>query len=240
MLNNKIIFISGGTGYIGEAICRLAASYGAKVIFSWNTNEEKAAKLSNEIADSKAVKINLRNAADIRSKIENLYRENNKIDILVSNAGISQVMPFSMLEEDDLDMMFDINIKGGLLLTKAVVRGMIRHKSGSIVNIGSIAGHRIFDVPVHYAASKAAVAGITLSLVNELKHFNIRVNSVVPGLIEDGVSRGIPKDLRDDFNKHCAAGRAGTGKEVAEAVCFLASDRASYINGQSLSVDGGI
>ena len=240
MLDGKIVFVSGGTGFLGSAICQACAEYGATVIFSYHKNGEKAETLQSTVKGSRGIQINLKDVTDITDKIEQLYREIERIDVLVNNAGVSQIMPFAMLEEEDLDYMLDVNVKGTVFLTKAVVRGMIRHRSGVIVNIGSIAGHRMFDVPVHYALSKAAIAGFTYSLAAELKRFGIRVNSVVPGLLEDGISKGIPEDLQEDFTKHCAVGRPGRGREVAETVCFLASDRASYINGQNIFVDGGI
>jgi NAD(P)-dependent dehydrogenase (short-subunit alcohol dehydrogenase family) len=240
MLTGKNIFVSGGSGYIGSNICRACAEYGANVYFSFYENEVSANNLMNEIKGAKAININIRDLTDIKNKIEELYKEIDLIDVLINNAGTSQIMPFSMMEEADVDYMIDVNIKGTVFLTKAIIRRMIKYKKGTIVNMGSIAGHRMFDVPIHYAFTKAAISGFTTSLTTELKRFGIRVNSVVPGLIEGGISEGIPKELQEDFNKHCAVGRPGTGREVAEVVCFLASDRASYVNGQNIFVDGGI
>lgn len=240
MLEEKIVFISGGTGYLGSAMCKSCAEYGAKVVFSFYGNEARAADLMKEIEGSKGIKINVRDLNDINYKIDQLHNEIEAVDVLINNAGTSQVMPFSLLEEEDYDLMMDINVKGTVFLTKAIVRRMIKARKGVIVNIGSIAGHRIFDVPIHYAISKAAISGFTYALVNELKRFGIRINSVIPGMLEDGVARGIPEELRADYLKHCAAGRPGTGREVAELVCFLASDRARYINGQNIFIDGGI
>ncbi len=240
MLKGKTVFISGGTGYIGSQICRSCSEYGASVIFSYNKDEKKANELLKKIKNSHALQINLKNISGLTTKINNLYTEIKRIDCLVNNAAISQIMPLAMLEEEDVDLVMDINIKGTIFLTKAIVKGMIRHKQGSTVNIGSIAGHRILDVPVTYAMSKSAMTGFTLSLTAELKRFKIRVNSVIPGLMEEGVSKGIPNELREEFMHHCATGRAGTAKEVAEVVCFLCSDKASYINGQNIFVDGGI
>ena len=240
MLSGKTVFVSGGTGYIGEAICSLCLEYGASVIFSYNGNKTKAEQMCSSSPLLEAIQIDLRSPADIKSKVEALYKTRPQIDILINNAGVSQVMPLSLLEGEDLDYLLDVNVKGTVHLTKAMVRGMIRRKSGSIVNIGSIAGQRILDVPVHYALSKSAISGFTLALAAELKRYRIRVNSVVPGMIEGGISNGIPAELKDDFVKHCLTGRPGTGREVAEMVCFLASDRASYVNGQNICVDGGI
>lgn len=240
MLKDKVVFVSGGTGYLGSAICGLCVEYGARVIFSYSENESKAEELKDQLEGSSAIRINFKDPEDIKKKIDALHDKIEAVDVIVNNAGVSQVMPFSLLEPDDVNFMLDVNVRGTMLLTKALLRRMVKRKKGSIVNIGSIAGHRMFDVPVHYAASKAAVAGLTYSLATELKRFGIRVNSVVPGMLEDGVARGIPEELRRDYLKHCAAGRPGTGREVAEVVCFLASDRSSYVNGQNIMVDGGI
>ena len=240
MLEGKKVFVSGGTGHIGAEICRLCSTYGATVIFSYHGNEEKARALAPALKGGKAIAIDLRNVAGINEVIAGLLREVGPIDVLVNNAGVSQVMPLALVEETDADLVFDANIKGTLFLTRALIKGMIRKNKGAIVNIGSIAGERMLDVPVTYAMSKAAMTGLTMSLAVELKKFNIRVNTVIPGLIDGGVGNGVPEKQREDFIAHCAAGRAGTAREVAEVVCFLASDRASYVNGQHLLVDGGI
>jgi NAD(P)-dependent dehydrogenase (short-subunit alcohol dehydrogenase family) len=240
MLSGKTVFISGGTGKIGESICRVFASYGAKVIFSYSKNSERAKIIEDEIPGSRSVVINVLDIKDIDAKISALYKEIETIDILVNNAGVSQIMPFSLMEEEDFDLTMDVNVKGTFFLTKAVARRMIKNRKGCIISIGSIAGHRMYDVPVHYAISKAAINGLTFALANELKKFNIRVNSIVPGMIEGGVSDGIPEELQKDFLAHCAAGRAGSSDEVAELAAFIASDKAPYINGQNILIDGGI
>jgi 3-oxoacyl-[acyl-carrier protein] reductase len=239
MFKDKNVLVTGGAGFIGKEICRLFKAYNANVIFTYFKSESKAQQLTDEIG-CKSISVNLEDVKDIKLKIEKLYSEINRIDILVNNAAISQILPLSMLEEEDVDKVFDINLKGTLFVTKAVIRGMIRNKSGVIVNMGSLAGNRMLDVPVTYAMSKAAINGFTISLASELKKFGIRVNSVVPGLMEGGVATGVPDDLREDFIKHCATGRAGKAIEVAELVCFLASEKASYINGQNITIDGGI
>jgi 3-oxoacyl-[acyl-carrier protein] reductase len=237
MLNNKTVFISGGTGTIGEAICRKCAGYGARVIFSYHDNEKKAALLEKELPHSSGISINLLDISDINQKAATITEP---IHVLVNNAGISQIMPFSLMEEEDYDLMMGVNVKGTFFLTKAIVRTMVRNKNGVIINIGSIAGHRMYEVPVHYATAKAAIVGFTYALAGELRAYNIRVNSIVPGLIDGGISKGIPEDLKNEFLSHCAAGRPGKPGEVADLVAFLASDNATYINGQNILIDGGI
>lgn len=240
MLKGKTVFISGGTGYIGSEICRSFARYGAQVIFTYNKNQASADKLAQEIHPLNYFQLNMRKVDEITDKIEALYKTVPKIDILVNNAAISQIMPLSMIEEDDVNLVMDVNIKGTIFVTKAIVKGMIRNKGGVIVSMGSIAGSRMLDVPLTYSMSKAAISGMTFSLAGELKRFGIRVNSVIPGLLEDGIAKGVPENLKNDFINHCAVGRAGTALDIAELVCFLASDKASYINAQNIMIDGGI
>ncbi|MFZ1729736.1 MAG: SDR family oxidoreductase [Bacteroidota bacterium] len=239
MVEGKNILVSGGTGYLGSGICRTLHAAGAKVTFTYNRQKEKAEALCQELPGAIALELDLRNVDDIEQKIKSCIDSAEPFDVLVNNASVSHILPLSMIEEEDADTVFDINIKGTLFLTKAVVRGMIRMKKGVIVNIGSVAGHRMLDVPVTYAMSKAAIAGFTIALASELKRFNIRANNVVPGMMEGGVSKGIPEDLQQLFISHCAAGRAGKAEDVSEMVCFLASEKASYINGQTIFVDGG-
>lgn len=239
MFKDKNVLITGGSGSIGSEICRVFKSYNANVFFTYNKNKEKANALANEIG-AKAIQLNIESVTDITKKIDELVSEDGPIDILVNNAAVSQILPLSMLDEEDVDYVMNVNIKGTLFVTKAAIKGMIRNKSGTIVNIGSIAGHRMLDVPITYAMTKAAISGLSISLASELKKFGIRVNSVVPGMIEGGVSTGVPDELRKDFIQHCATGREGTAKEVAELVCFVASEKASYINGQNIMIDGGI
>jgi NAD(P)-dependent dehydrogenase (short-subunit alcohol dehydrogenase family) len=149
-------------------------------------------------------------------------------------------MPFALIEEEDWDRVIAANLKTMFLVTREAARGMVARRQGVIINIGSLAGHRLLEVPVHYATAKAGVVGFTLSLAKELARYNIRVNSVAPGLLDDGVGRMVPESHRAEYTRFCAAGRPGRPEEVAGLVLFLAGDKASYINAQSLCVDGGI
>jgi 3-oxoacyl-[acyl-carrier protein] reductase len=240
MLQGKTVLVTGGSGHIGREICRCCHNYGAKVIFGWHSDQAAAQQLAAELPGASSLCIDLGNVADIKQKIEQLYREVEAIHVLVNNAAIAQAMPLPLIEEEDVDRIMDINIKGTLFVTQQVIKGMVRNQGGVVVNVGSIGGNRMFDVPVTYAMSKAAISGMTYALAVELKRFGIRVNSVVPGLIDGGVGEGVPEALRADFIEHCASGRSGRADEVAELICFLASDRSSYINGQNISIDGGI
>jgi NAD(P)-dependent dehydrogenase (short-subunit alcohol dehydrogenase family) len=133
-----------------------------------------------------------------------------------------------------------VNTKGAFLTCKAVLPGMIRRKAGVVLNIGSLAGARMLAAPVHYCASKAALKGMTQAMAKELARYGIRVLCLAPGLLEDGVSRNVPDYNLADYLKHCAMGRVGTFAEVAEFAAFLVSDLNTYMNGETVLMDGGL
>jgi len=244
MSSKRVAFVSGGSGALGRAIVRALAEDGCAVAYSYKGNREKAEQLHGELA---AAGLNVRpypldvlDASACVGLAERIEAELGPVEILINNAGVAQVMPFAMIEEDDWDRVMDINVKGMFLVTKAFARGMIRRKKGSIVNIGSLAGMRMLEVPVHYAAAKSAVTGFTLALARELGRYNIRVNAAVPGMLDGGVSINVPARLQEKYKDYCALSRSGTCEEAAQLVAFLAGDRSSYINAQAIMIDGGI
>ncbi len=244
MLKDRVAFVSGGTGAIGSAIVRCLAREGARVAFSYHARADAARELVRELTaaggTAAAWPLDVLDGAAAVRVAEVVERGFGPVVLLVNNAGLTQVMPFALIEEADWDRVMDVNVKGMFLVTKAFVRPMIRRRRGAVVNLGSLAGMRLLEVPVHYATAKSAITGFTLALARELARYHIRVNAVVPGLLTDGVSSLVPDQQRADYEQHCAAGRSGTPAEVAEVVAFLASDRAGYLNAQSVVVDGGL
>lgn len=244
MFQGNVSFVSGGSGAVGQAIVRELAQRGSCVAFSYRSNSDKANKLVEELTSdglaARAYPLDVLDGKATQALHKTIEDDLGPVEILVNNAGVTQVLPFAMIEEKDWDEIMDVNVKGMFLVTKAFARGMIRRKAGKIINMGSLAGTRMLEVPVHYAAAKSAVMGFTLALAREFGRYNVRVNAVVPGMLTEGVSVNVPDDKREDYIRHCASSREGTPEEVAKLVVFLASDDSSYINAQAISIDGGI
>lgn len=244
LLEGKKALVTGGSGAVGRVICQVLAKEGADVAFNFNQNkqaaEEAVRMIEAEGAKALSYQVSVTDCQGVQQMVEDIASKFGRIDILVNNAGVTQVMPFALIEEEDWDLLMDVNVKGTFITTKAVLRGMIGQRYGRIVNISSIAGIRMLEVPVHYATAKAAIVGFTISLAQEVARYNILVNCVVPGMLEVGISNNLTDRQRAEVLEHCSLGRAGKAEEVANLIAFLASHKASYINGQSLVVDGGL
>lgn len=238
------VLITGGSRGLGRAIGLAFAKRGCSIAFSYVRNEEAAAKTKAEIealgVPVLVFKANAWNGAETEAMVRAIEKEWKHIDVLVNNAAVTQNLPLALMEEDDFDHVMRVNVKGVFVTSKAVLRGMIRRKSGVIVNIGSLAGVRMIEAPIHYCTSKAAITGLTQSLAKEVARHQVRVVCLSPGLLEDGVGRNLPEHRLTDYLKHCSMGRVGNFEEIAESCVFLASDDASYFQGGTLIIDGGL
>lgn len=241
-LDGKIVLVTGGTGAIGTEILKCFVEEGARVFFTYKKADDKAQELCRILGENNctAYKTHILDQPTISAMVKDIYDQHGKIDILVNNAAITDVLPLPLIEEEDWDECMNINTKGTFIVTKEVVRYMIKNRSGTIINMGSLAGERIMEVPVHYATSKAAMTGFTLSLTKELSRYGIRVNCVVPGLIDGGVGRNVTDKQKNQYLEFCTANRLGKAEEVASLVVFLSSSKSAYINGQLIHIDGGI
>lgn len=244
LCEGKVALVTGGSRGLGRAICEVLAREGADVVFNYAKNEAEAAKVSQAIEahgrKSHAYKCSVLDAKAIAAMVADVEARHGKIDILVNNAGVTQVMPFALIEEEDWDHVMDVNVKGAFLVTHAVARGMIRQKKGKILNVSSLAGITLIKAPVHYAASKAALHGFTMALSKELARYNIHVNGIAPGLLNEGVGTYLNAEQNADYLKHCSLGRPGTTVEIAEMIAFMVSDRCSYLSGTTILADGGL
>ncbi|HEY8079375.1 MAG TPA: SDR family NAD(P)-dependent oxidoreductase [Labilithrix sp.] len=237
----KRVLVTGGSRGLGRAIGVAFAKEGARIAFSYAKNEAAAAETKALLGDdARMYKANAWDAAETDAMVRELETQWGGIDILVNNAAVTQNLTLALMEEDDFDHVMRVNVKGVFITSRAVLRGMIRRKSGVIVNIGSLAGVRLIEAPIHYCASKAAVVGLTQAMAKEVARHNVRIVCLAPGLLEDGLGKNLPEHRLTDYLKHCAAGRVGTFDEVAQACVFLASEDASYVLGATLLMDGGV
>lgn len=241
LLEGKRVLITGGSRGLGRALCQTFAREGATVAFNYSTDREGAeATLEGLGPEARAFQASVLDSSALSAMVKELETEWKGLDVLVNNAGISQPLPLALMEEEDWDHLMDTNVKGYFLAARAVVRGMIRRRSGCVLNIGSLAGVRLIEAPIHYSASKAAIKGFTEALAKEVARYNIRVNCLAPGLLEDGVGRNLPEHRLKEYVKHVALHRVGTLEEAARLAAFMASDRNSYMTGHTLVLDGGL
>ena len=178
-------------------------------------------------------------ASDVSHMIDEIVKKFGKIDVLINNAGIAQQKLFTDISEDEWDRMIDNNLKSMFLVTKAVLPHMIHEKCGAIVNISSIWGMVGASCEVHYSAAKAGVIGFTKALAKEVALSNIRVNCVAPGIIKTDMLNEFSKEDLAELAEETPLGKLGTPKDIAEAVSFLVSEKATFITGQVLSPNGG-
>jgi 3-oxoacyl-[acyl-carrier protein] reductase len=244
LLGGKRALVTGASRGLGRAIAEALAAEGARVAITYTKDEEGAsaalAALRERGAEGRAFRISVLDGPGTEALVRDLEEAWGGIDVLVNNAGVSQNLPLALMEEADWDRVMDVNAKGTFLTSRAVLRGMIRRRSGVILNLGSLAGVRMIEAPVHYCASKAAVRGLTQALAKEVARHGIRVLCLAPGLLEGGVSRNLPDYRLADYLKHCSLRRVGTFEEVARFAAFLVSDRNSYMSGETILMDGGL
>jgi len=244
LLDGRTILITGGSRGLGRAMVEVFTREGAVVAFNYARSEEDAAATVAAVAAAggraHAYRCSVTDRAGLREMVKTIELEVGPLDVLVNNAGVGQVLPLALMEEDDWDRMLDIHVKGAFLTTQAVLRGMIRRRRGSILNITSLAGVRMIKAPVHYCTAKAALRGFTESLAKEIGKYGITVNAIAPGLLDEGVADNIPADNKAEYIGFCALGRIGTCAEIAELAAFLVSPRNSYMNGATILADGGV
>ncbi len=236
----KTALITGSARGIGFAIAQRFSKAGAAVVLC-DVDEagvtQAAASLPGKVI---GVKTNVTSADDIAHLFETALKEFQHVDVVVNNAGITRDTLMIRMDEKDWDLVLDINLKGAFLVTKAASRIMMKQRSGRIVNISSVVGLTGNAGQANYSASKAGLVGLTKSAAKELASRGVTVNAVAPGFIETEMTKSLPEAAREEFLKKVLISRAGTPDDIASAVLFLASDEASYITGQVLTVDGGL
>jgi NAD(P)-dependent dehydrogenase (short-subunit alcohol dehydrogenase family) len=244
LLADRVALVTGGSRGLGAAIVKTFAREGARVAFNYSSSDAAAAATAAAVEAAggfaRAYKCSVLDREGLRAMLRRIEDDVGPIDTLVNNAGVGQVLPLALMEEEDWDRMMDTHVKGAFLATQAVMRGMIRRKRGYILNVSSLAGVRMVRAPVHYCTAKAALRGFTEALAKEIGKYGIVVNALAPGLLDEGVADNLPADHKADYVANCALGRIGTCAEVAELAALLVAKQNTYMTGATILADGGI
>ena len=241
---NKIVLVTGAGRGIGASIAKRFASEGAEVIVNYSGNDEAAQKTVDEITatggQAQKYKCSVNDSESVKVMIDEIIKEFGRIDILVNNAGITKDGFMLRMTDEDFDRVIDVNLKGTFNCTKYVSKYMLKQKSGKIINISSVVGLSGNAGQVNYSASKAGIIGITKSAAKELSSRGITVNAVAPGYVDTDMTKVLSDNIRNEILKNIPLQRMGNVEDISNCVAFLASEDASYITGQVISVDGGM
>lgn len=240
---NKNVLITGASGGIGKATARLFAENGYNVGIVYNKDVESAYALRDELREKEinceVFQCDISSREDVDNMFVDFHERIGNVDVLVNNAGVAQQKLFLDITLWEWNRIFDINVTGVFNMCQCALRDMIDAKAGSIVNVSSIWGITGASCEAHYSATKAAVISLTKSLAKEYGPSNIRVNCVAPGVVDTKMNAHLDYEEMEELREETVLGRIGTPEEIAEAIYFLASDRAGFITGQTLTCDGG-
>jgi 3-oxoacyl-[acyl-carrier protein] reductase len=241
---NKSGIITGASRGLGKAIALAFASEGAFVGIGYYKNQKEAEQTLKEIQNSGGaatlVKADIKNFTETQNAFASFISERGGIDFLINNAGVLFDQPFALMSEDSWSLVTQTNLGGTFHSSRAVVRSMIARKSGVIINVSSVVGVKANPGQVNYAASKGGIEAMTRTMAAELAPMGIRVNSVVPGFFNGGMTHRLDRRVVEAMQDRIPLKRLGALDEMVQTVLFLASDGAAYIIGQSVIVDGGL
>jgi 3-oxoacyl-[acyl-carrier protein] reductase len=240
VLESKVAFITGGASGIGAGIAKKFIQEGTRVIIcdvDAETGTETAQQIGGNIH---FYKMDISDEGEVKKTVETVINEFSRIDILINNAGITNDRLLLRMTKQDWESVIGINLTGTFLVTKTIMRYMIKQRYGRIVNIASVIGLIGNPGQANYAASKAGIIGFTKSCAKELAGRNITVNAIAPGFIETRMTGNIPAEIKQNYLKLIPLRRFGLPEDVANLALFLSSDQASYITGQVVCLDGGM
>jgi 3-oxoacyl-[acyl-carrier protein] reductase len=244
LLEGKVAIITGASRGIGKGIAQKFIEQGATVVFTYASSEEKARALEAELTaqggTAKGYKSDAANFEAAHALIDEVVKEFGTVDILVNNAGITRDNLLMRMSEEQWDEIMTVNLKSVFNLTKAVIKPMLKAKSGSIINMSSVVGVKGNAGQANYAASKAGIIGFTKSIAAELGSRNIRCNAIAPGFIETEMTGALDEKVVQQWRDAIPLKRGGSAEDVANATLFLASNMSAYVTGQTLHVCGGM
>jgi 3-oxoacyl-[acyl-carrier protein] reductase len=246
LLENKRVLVTGGSRGIGAGLVRTLLQEGAETAFFFRRSAEASDALCQEMADRYpdqrclAIQCDVADTRGMQEAVKNVTLELGAIDVLVNNAGLSRDAAFARMTREQWDEVIDTNLGSMYNVTQPLTLQFVKQRSGSIINITSAAGVYGSSGQANYAASKAGIIGFTKALSKEVAEFGVRVNAVAPGFIETQMVAAMEESKLNYMKSRIPAGRLGTLDDVAHVVCFLASDKAAYITGQVIQVDGGL
>ncbi len=243
-LTGKVALITGGSRGIGRAVSIKLASLGAKVVVNFTSNEEAASKTINEIAkaggQAAPYRFDVSDYQEVNSAVKEIFATHGGLHILVNNAGITKDTLLARMKPEDWARVMAVNLTGVFNCTQSAISGMMKQRWGRIISIGSIIGSIGNAGQANYAATKAGLEGFTKSVAREVASRGITANVIAPGFIETDMTSVLSEEMKAALLKQIPAGRMGTAEDVAEAVCFLASEEAGYITGHVMHVNGGL
>jgi 3-oxoacyl-[acyl-carrier protein] reductase len=241
-LSGKVAIVTGASRGIGSGIAAALAARGAVVVAAARETNAQATVAAIEAAGHRAelASVDVTDQQSIDGMVSGALERHGRVDILVNNAGIARDQLMLRMKRDDWDQVLATNLTAAFACSQAVIKPMIKQRSGRIVNISSVVGQMGNAGQVNYAASKAGLIGLTKAMARELASRAITVNAVTPGFVETDMTKAVAGKAQGDWIANIPLGRIGTPADVAAAVCFLASDEAAYITGQVLAVNGGM
>lgn len=236
----KVVAVTGASRGIGRAIVSQFVRSGANVACIATSEANAQATVDAVGGNCKAFGCDVSNGSQVEEVFKKIESELGSVSVLVNNAGITKDTLMMRMSEEDWDRVVSVNLKGAFNCTKATMRSMMKARYGRIINITSIVGLHGAAGQANYSASKAGLVGLTLSTAKELGSRGITCNAVAPGFIETDMTAELPEEMRESVTNNAPLGRLGTPDDIASVVLFLASDAASYMTGQVLTVDGGL